>query len=129
MARTSSRDAAKRSHAAGASTGLGKSLFPDVVEAPDPADHSGAGDAADSGQQGAAAAADPDGEAGIVVPNFDQVRAGWSGVGLALYALEPGGDVTLEIHSQGQVYQFTAPTAQAAFAIAFPPAPPPNDFG
>ena len=62
-------------------------------------------------------------------PGFDAVRTGWNGIGLALYALEPGGDVTLEVHSEGEVYSFRAPTAEDAFALAFPPQPPVDVFG
>ena len=104
---------------------MAQPLFPDSSEASDAADRAGADDAARGGRQGAAAAAaDPD-----APPGFDAVRTGWNGIGLALYALEPGGDVTLEVHSEGEVYSFRAPTAADAFALAFPPAPPVDVFG
>jgi len=52
--------------------------------------------------------------------SFDEVRGIWTGIGLALYALEPGGPVTLEIYSEGEVYRFDAATAEEAIALAFP---------
>lgn len=50
------------------------------------------------------------------------------GLGVALYCIVPGEAVTLEIHAQGQVYTFQADTAEAAFALAFPPLPPKGIF-
>jgi hypothetical protein len=55
-------------------------------------------------------------------------------MGLALYAYEPGGDVTLEVHTpDGQTFPFTGPTEAAVLARAFPslttppePAPAPE---
>jgi len=60
------------------------------------------------------------------VPDFEAVRQG--GLGVALYCIVPGEAVTLEIHAQGQVYTFQADTAEAAFALAFPPLPPKGIF-
>ena len=120
MARTSSRDAARRGNAAAEQRRVGTSLFPDIGETPDAADRAGPDDLEDRGRQGAVGRRPRCRGAGTAV--FDDVRTNWSGIGLALYAFEPGGEVTLEIHSEGQVYSFNAPTAEAAFAIAFPPA-------
>lgn len=52
---------------------------------------------------------------------LDDIRQHYPKLGLALYAYEPGGAVTLEIHSaQGQVFSFTAPGEAAVLAKAFP---------
>lgn len=57
---------------------------------------------------------------------FDELRARFPNVGLALYAIEPGGPVTLEIISpDGSVFPFEADTAAAAIEAAFPPEPQP----
>ena len=61
-------------------------------------------------------------------PSLDELRAAHPLLGFALYAYEPAGPVTLEIHApDGGVFTFTGPTAAAAVAAAFPPraAPPP----
>ena len=56
---------------------------------------------------------------------FDEVRAANPGFGFALYALEPGGLVTLEVLTpEGDLFSFPADTAEEAIAGAFP-APPP----
>jgi hypothetical protein len=57
----------------------------------------------------------------VAAPSFDEVRRQAVRLGLALYALEPGGPVTLEIHSEGEVYSFQAESAEEAFTLAFPP--------
>jgi hypothetical protein len=120
--RTSSRDsaAAGAGKAAGGGLSLG-SLFPEVEPMADEAVRGlDTANGADLERQGAGepAAADPGASAPL---NFDQVRLVYTGIGLALYALEPGGPVTLEIHSEGEVYRFDAASAQEAFALAFPP--------
>lgn len=56
---------------------------------------------------------------------FDEARAAHPQLGFALYALEPGGPVTLEILTpEGDLFSFPAETAEDALAGAFP-APPP----
>lgn len=56
---------------------------------------------------------------------LDAIRAAHPEIGLALYAIEPGGPVTLEVHTpDGEVYSFRALTTQAAIDQAFPPAAP-----
>jgi hypothetical protein len=62
---------------------------------------------------------------------LDEARSAYPHLGLAVYAFEPGGAVTLEVHvADGQSWQFTAATEAAALALAFPaeepaPEPPP----
>lgn len=56
---------------------------------------------------------------------FDALRSAFPQLGFALYALEPLGDVTLEIYTaDGAVYSFTSATAEGAIAAAFPADPP-----
>lgn len=62
---------------------------------------------------------------------LDDARAAFPLLGLALYAYEAGGPVTLEIHTpDGQTFTFTGPTEAAVIARAFPsleaPAPEPE---
>lgn len=62
--------------------------------------------------------------------SLDSVRAAFPKLGLALYAYEPGGAVTLEVHaSDGQTFSFSGATQAAVLARAFPslaqPAPEP----
>jgi hypothetical protein len=52
---------------------------------------------------------------------FDDLRDRFPMLGFALYALEPGGAVTLEIYDGEEVYAFQGATAAAAIAAAFPP--------
>ena len=52
--------------------------------------------------------------------SLDELRAAYPHLGFALYAFEPGGDVTLEVHDTGTVLTTTGPTAEAAIAKAFP---------
>lgn len=60
---------------------------------------------------------------------FDDARTAHPGFGFALYAIEAGGPVTMEIIAlDGQIFTFTGPTEQAVLDLAFPPAPPPNVF-
>lgn len=55
---------------------------------------------------------------------FDAIRAAHPDLALALYAMTPGGVVTLEIITpDGAVFPFTGLTADAALDLAFPPAP------
>lgn len=62
----------------------------------------------------------------------DDARAAFPKLGLALYALDPGGPVTLEVVSaDGQIFPFKGPTEAAVIARAFPslvepPAPLPE---
>jgi hypothetical protein len=55
--------------------------------------------------------------------NFDELRDAFPELGFALYALEPRGVVTLEVHEDGQVFSFIGATAQEAIDTAFPPQP------
>lgn len=60
---------------------------------------------------------------------LDDARAAHPGFGYALYALEPGEPVTLEIIADdGQIFTFKGPTEQAVLALAFPPEPAANVF-
>lgn len=61
--------------------------------------------------------------------NLDDARAAHPGFGYALYALEPGEPVTLEIIAMdGEIFTFRGPSEQAVLDLAFPPEPPPNVF-
>lgn len=72
--------------------------------------------------------------------SLDDLRRDFPTLGFAVYALEPGGPVTLEIHQDGEVYTFRAATEAATLAQAFPitaaikaadtptPGPPVNIF-
>lgn len=51
---------------------------------------------------------------------LDELRRARPGLGFALYAIEPDGRVSLEVHDAGQVYTFEGPTAAAAITAAFP---------
>ena len=58
------------------------------------------------------------------ISSLDAARRLNPDLGFALYAYEPGGAVTLEIHDPaGEVFTFTAETEEAAFAVAFPADP------
>lgn len=60
---------------------------------------------------------------------LDDLRAARPDLGFALYAYEPGGVVTLEVHMGGDVFSFTAESEAAVVQAAFPPAPPaPEDI-
>lgn len=53
--------------------------------------------------------------------SLDEARAAFPLLGLALYAMEPGGPVTLEVHTaDGQVFPFVGPSEAAVIARAFP---------
>lgn len=52
---------------------------------------------------------------------LDDARAAFPKLGLALYAYDAGGPVTLEIHTaDGQTFPFVGPTEAAVVARAFP---------
>lgn len=53
---------------------------------------------------------------------FDEIRAATPQLGLALYALDDTGQVTLEVITpDGQLFSWRAATAAEALALAFPP--------
>jgi hypothetical protein len=57
--------------------------------------------------------------------SLDDIRAAFPHLGLALYAMEPGQPVTLEIHTpDGKMFTIRAKTEAAAIAKAFPPDDP-----
>lgn len=53
--------------------------------------------------------------------NFDELRTAYPDLALNLYAMEPGGLVTLEILTGEGTFTFAGPTAEEAIAMAFPP--------
>ena len=58
---------------------------------------------------------------------FDEIRSENPDLAINLYAMTPGGDVTLEVITpDGQNFTWTAPTAMGAMAIAFPADPEPD---
>lgn len=57
--------------------------------------------------------------------DFDAIRAAHPELAINLYAMTPGGAVTLEIITpDGETFQWSAETATMAFLAAFPPATP-----
>lgn len=54
-------------------------------------------------------------------PSLDDLRAARPDLALAVFAMEPGGAVTLEIYDGGQVYSFKGETEADAILAAFPP--------
>lgn len=52
---------------------------------------------------------------------FDELRVARPALGLALYALDPGRGVTLEVYADGELFQFHGATADDAIRSAFPP--------
>lgn len=53
---------------------------------------------------------------------LDDIRARYPALGFAVYAMEPGGAVTLETYPpDGSVFSFTGRTVQEAIDKAFPP--------
>jgi len=56
---------------------------------------------------------------------FDDLRTAYPDLALNLYALDPGGPVTLEVLADGDAFTFSAPTALQAIALAFPAPEPP----
>lgn len=59
---------------------------------------------------------------------LDHLRAAMPHLGFALYAYDPEGPVTLEIHSSDGVFAVTAETEAAAVALVLPPTPDPSVF-
>lgn len=55
-------------------------------------------------------------------PSLDDLRAARPDLSLALYAMEPGRGVTLEIYHDGHVYAYPGATEAEAILAAFPPA-------
>lgn len=56
---------------------------------------------------------------------LDDARADHPHLGFAVYAMEPRGVVTLEVHApDGTIFTFRGATEQAALDLAFPPEPP-----
>lgn len=55
--------------------------------------------------------------------SLDKLRAALPGLGFAIYAFDPAGPVTLEIHDSGSVTSVEAPTAAEAIERAFPGTP------
>ncbi len=56
-------------------------------------------------------------------PSLDDLRTARPDLAFALYAMDPGGPVTLEVHHEGKVYTFTGATEADAIIAAFPPEP------
>lgn len=55
---------------------------------------------------------------------LDDIRHAHPELGVALYALEPGRGVTLEIHApDGEFFAFTGRSEADAVGMAFPPEP------
>lgn len=58
---------------------------------------------------------------------FDDIRERHPDLAVNLYAMEPGGPVTLEIITpDGKTFTFRGETAQEAIDTAFPPEPEPT---
>lgn len=56
-----------------------------------------------------------------MISSLDAARLAHPELGYAIYAYEPRGAVTLEIHDPaGEVFTFTAESEEAAFLLAFP---------
>jgi hypothetical protein len=56
-------------------------------------------------------------------PSLDDLRALRPDLAVALFAMDPGQGVTLEIYHEGHVYPFKGATVADAILAAFPPAP------
>lgn len=56
-------------------------------------------------------------------PSLDDLRKARPDLSFALFAMEPGEDLTLEIYHDGHVYPFHGATVADAILAAFPPAP------
>lgn len=54
-------------------------------------------------------------------PSLDDLRAERPDLSFALFAMDPGLPVTLEIYHAGQVYTFSGATEADAILAAFPP--------
>lgn len=57
---------------------------------------------------------------------LDALRAEHQHLGFAVYAIEPGGVVTLEVFDGGAIFTFRAESEAAVLALAFPPEPEPT---
>lgn len=55
---------------------------------------------------------------------FDELRAANPDTGFAIYAIEPGGPVTLELFAAGTVFTFRGASEDDVLDMAFPPEPP-----
>jgi len=57
-----------------------------------------------------------------MVSSIDELRARFPRFGFALYAMTPGGAMTLEVHDtdSGEVFAFEGPSFTACAARAFP---------
>lgn len=53
-------------------------------------------------------------------PSLDDLRAARPDLSFALYAMDPGAKVTLEIYHDGRVYTFEGATVADAILAAFP---------
>jgi|APThiThiocy_ev2_2_1041544.scaffolds.fasta_scaffold38821_2 hypothetical protein len=51
---------------------------------------------------------------------LDHLRAAYPALGFALYAYDPGGRVTLEIHDGKDVFTFSGATEAEVISVAFP---------
>lgn len=60
-------------------------------------------------------------------PSLDDLRTARPDLAFALYAMDPGGPVTLEVHHEGKVYTFKGATEADAIVAAFPPEQPDAD--
>lgn len=58
--------------------------------------------------------------------SLDDLRQRHPQLGFALYALTPGGTVTLEVIDGSEIYSFVGRTAEEAISQAFPPEPLPE---
>jgi hypothetical protein len=59
------------------------------------------------------------------VLTLDHLRAAMPTLGFALYAYDPEGSVTLEVHAADGVFTVTAETEAAAVALVLPTEPAP----
>ena len=58
---------------------------------------------------------------------FDEIRSENPDLAINLYAMTPGGEVTLEVITpDGQNFTWVAPTAAEAIELAFPAEPEPD---
>jgi len=51
---------------------------------------------------------------------LDHLRAAYPALGFALYAYDPGGRVTLEVHDGKDVFTFSGATEAEVISVAFP---------
>jgi hypothetical protein len=59
---------------------------------------------------------------------LDHLRAALPNLGFALYAYDPEGPVTLEVHADDGVFSVVAESEAAAVALVMPPDEPVNIF-